>query len=93
MSGSDYKKVVSGLGGDTLALKKDGTMVEFKQNNWTTVYSFTNETESVTLPTNIIDIYAFNKTFAAIDKNNALYIWGDNSNLLTNISNKSSDFQ
>jgi hypothetical protein len=88
---TNVKKVVSGLSGNVIALKADGTVEYWDPDlaNWD-ISSNINTTKLSDL-SGVVDVFAFDNTFAALDKNDALTVWGDtNCNIFTNIDSKSS---
>ena len=88
---TNVKKVVSGLSGNVIALKADGTVEYWDPDlaNWD-ISSNINTTKLSDL-SGVVDVFAFDNTFAVLDKNDALTVWGDtNCNIFTNIDSKSS---
>ena len=90
---SNFKKVVTGISGNIIGLKADGTVKYYNPDlgNWTLGSNI--DTNYLTDLSGITDIFAFDKSFAALDDKGALTVWGDlgdGPNLLTNISSKAS---
>ena len=74
---TNVKKVVSGLSGNVIALKADGTVEYWHPDlaNWTIGSNI--DTAKLSDLSGVVDVFAFDNTFAALDKNDALTVWGD----------------
>ena len=73
---TNVKKVVSGLSGNVIALKADGTVEYWDPDlaNWTLASNI--DTAKLSDLSGVVDVFAFDNTFAALDKDDALTVWG-----------------
>ena len=73
---SNFKKVVTGISGNIIGLKADGTVKYYNPDldNWTLESNI--DTSHVTDLSGITDVFAFDKSFAALDDKGALTVWG-----------------
>ena len=74
---SNFKKVVTGISGNIIGLKADGTVKYYNPDldNWTLESNI--PTNYLTDLSGITDVFAFDKTFAALDDKSALTVWGE----------------